>query len=111
MTMKCDMARSMPGHFQHPEFEPEFRQADRFAFAKYPALPVDAAVMGAVNFCATHFLQAPHAANMIGMMVGDQDVCQVEATLIQHIEHRLRITGVNNGTGSSPCGDQPDIIV
>jgi hypothetical protein len=111
VAMKGDVARGMPWDFEHAELQAEFRQADGFPLAEHPALAGDTAVMWPEYFCTTRFLQAPHAANMVSMMVSDQDVIQPEAPVFQNIQYRLRIARIDNGTGSSTCGDQPDIIV
>ena len=108
---KSDMAAGVARYFQYTEFEIERWQTDRLILRKHAILAFNAWIMRPEYFRSGLLLQASHAPDMVGVVVCNQDITQLQAFLLQQIQHGLRISGVHHGTGSSTAGDQPDIIV
>ena len=111
MSVECNVAGSMPRHLDNLKLQSQRRQAKLISFAETSALSRDSRVVRPQYIRTAGFSQPGHAANVIGMVVRDQDAAQLQPMLIECFEDCLGVSWVDNCTFSTTCRNEPDIIV
>ena len=97
------MGRGVAGHLDDFEFEAEPGQLDGVAFAQTAVLPRDPAVVRAEDLCAACAHEPLHAADMVGMVVCQDNAREFEFLPPQGSQHRFGITRVDHRAIGSTC--------
>ena len=104
------MIQRMPRHGHHLKLVPEHgnhvtgRHALVYAF--------DSRVIRAVDQRTPAIAQFAKAANVVLVVMRDQDACQRQALSPQSVVDYRRISGIDNeGIRTVAMGDEPDVIV
>ena len=111
MTVKCNMTGRVTRNLDDLELQFQCRQAEPLSIAETSALAWNSRVVRPQYFRAAGFGQPGHAANVIGMVVRDEDAVQLQPVLIERFEYCLGVSWVDNRTFSTTCRNEPDIIV
>lgn len=106
-----DMAERMAGHGDHLEACGRRSQAHRIAIADSDIARVDARIVGRINHRTMSFAQRHHAADVIMMMVGEQDGPQLQLMLDQCPLYRFTLAGVHHQRVAVAVVQQPDVVV
>lgn len=104
------MAAGVAGHLEHLELDIE--QAQALALAHLTRVGRDAFVGRAEQLqVRPALLELGNAADMVAVMVGEQDGARHQALVLRGSQDRLGLTGVDND-GAAICSDQrPDVVV
>ena len=98
MAVKCDMTGCMSGYFDYPEIELEQWQVDGFTLAETLVLAGNSPVVRAKDFGAPGAHQFGDTANVVCVVVREQDIVKLQAVLLEHLRNRAGIAGINDCT-------------
>ena len=106
-----DMAQRMTRNRQHLE-----RALRRAQFNAIPILDamgrqLDSWIVWRMDTGGCHRMQARRAADMVGMMVGQEDGTQLQLLALQGIENRRGLAGIDNQGIAKIIVEHPDVIV
>ena len=98
MAEKCDMTGRVSGYFDYPEIELEQWQVDGFTLAETLILAGYSRVVRTKDFCAKGAHQFGDTADVVRVVVREQDIVKLQAVLLEHLRNRAGIAGINDCT-------------
>lgn len=105
-----DVGRGMAGHGEHLERQPERRKRDRPAAGKGVGEPFDARIRGAENAGITMFRKLRDTADVIRVVMREEDRRQGEVLGFELAEDDRSVARVDD-RGEVSCTHQPDIVI
>lgn len=107
---KGDVAAGVARHLEH--FKAHAKQSQALALANLAGIGGTAFVGRAEQFqVRPALLQCRHAADVVGMVVGEQHGAGSESFALCRSEHRLCLTGVDDDSAAIRSDQRPDVVV
>ena len=109
-AVKGNVAAGMGGHFDHRHFDADTIDDKFFALAQLPAHGRNPLFMRAVDRHFEMREQPAVAANVVGMVMRVEDGSQGQLMVVQIIQYRRRVAGINH-RGIAVLHQSPDVVV
>lgn len=107
-AVERNMIERVSGYRNDPKLSVQYRDQRVVADGLFDA--IDVGIVGSDNPATGVLSQCLQTANMIEVVVCDQNPCQCQRALLEMVENGLRITRVDHPGGHAVI-DHPDIVV
>lgn len=109
--MERDVAERMARHRNHCKRALRCVEINAIAIGNAVGCQLNLRVVGGINVCRCQFLQPGHTADVVGMVMGEQDRAQLKMLTMQRILNRRGLAWVDHERIAEIIMEHPDVVV